>query len=96
MGEILMLFPGRKLEERPNPIMRENEGGKPMNDLRPFCCGERLLLRNEVYAPSRDREWLFFKREGEKILLEHKTKGYVWEALMDDIDWEAYRNSKGI
>ncbi len=62
--------------------------------LKPFCCGEKLTLRGEADAPSKDREWLFFKREGEKILLEHKTKGYVWEALMGDIDWGAYRKAR--
>ena len=35
-------------------------------------------------------------REGEKIFLEHKTKGYVWQSHMDDIDWEAFQKAKAI
>ena len=67
----------------------------PMINFRPFCYGEELRLRSDKYSnPKIIKDWLFHKREGEKILLEHRTKGYVWEALMDDIDWEAYWKSK--
>jgi hypothetical protein len=66
----------------------------PKSDLQPFCYGEELWLRDDRYPHAKVREWLFHKREGEKIFLEHKTRGYVWQALMDDIDWEAYRKAK--
>jgi hypothetical protein len=61
---------------------------------KPFCCGEKWRLRDYTYEHTKVREWLFFMREGEKIFLEHKTKGYVWEVRMDDIDWEAFQKTK--
>ena len=69
----------------------------PKSDLKPFCCGEELRFRGDKFShPKIIRDWLFHKREGEKIFLEHKTQGYVWEARMDDIDWEAYRKAKAL
>jgi hypothetical protein len=72
-----------------------NRGGDMAeSDIQPFCYGEELRLRDDRYPHAKVRDWLFYKREGEKIFLESKTQGYVWEARMDDIDWEAYRKAK--
>jgi hypothetical protein len=66
----------------------------PKNVLKPFCYGEELRLRDDVLPTAKVRDWLFHKMEGEKILLEHKTKGYVWNTSVNDIDWEQYRRGK--
>ncbi len=56
--------------------------------------GEKLRLRDDFLPNAKVRDWLFHKMEGEKILLEHKTRGYVWEANMNNIDWDAYEKRK--
>ncbi len=66
----------------------------PKNDLKPFCYGEELRLRDDTYPHAKVRDWLFHKMEGEKILLEHKTEGYVWDTRVHDIDWDAYEKRK--
>ncbi len=56
--------------------------------------GESLSLRKDVLPQAKVREWLFVKIEGERIFLEHKTMGYVWDTSVDDIDWEDYERKK--
>jgi hypothetical protein len=62
--------------------------------LKPLCRGEKLRLRDDTYAPAEVRKWVFYKGEGERIFLEHKTKGYIWKAHMDDIDWEPFQKAR--
>ena len=53
-----------------------------------------MWLRDDRYPHAKVRDWLFHKREGEKSFLEHKDMAYVWEARIDNIDWEAYRKAE--
>jgi excisionase family DNA binding protein len=94
MNKIIMLFPEKKAVDQTDLTFGNNEGEIPKSELKPFCYGEELRLRADRYPHLRVRVWLFHKRKGEKIFLEHKDMGYVLEARMDDIVWEAYRKTK--
>ena len=66
----------------------------PKDVLKPFCYGEELRLRDDTLSHAKVRDWLFHKMEGEKIFLEHKTKGYVWDTSVDHVDWDDYEEMK--
>jgi hypothetical protein len=57
--------------------------------------GEKLCLRDGVYQQVKLREWKFAGLEGgDRILLAYEGYGYLWEAKIDDIDWDEYRINK--
>ncbi len=56
---------------------------------------ENLRLRDDVMSYAKIREWVF-KGRGQKntILLSPPTEEYEWEAKIEDIDWNEYKNRK--
>ncbi len=54
--------------------LKIGKSAMPKNVLKPFCYGEELRLRDDVLPNAKVRDWIFHKMEGEKILLEHKTR----------------------
>jgi hypothetical protein len=45
-----------------------------------------------VYQHVKIREWIFTGLEkDDTILLSYETHGYIWEAKVEDIDWDEYR-----
>jgi hypothetical protein len=54
--------------------------------------GNKVRLRDDVYQHVKIREWIFtgLEKDG-TILLSYETHGYIWEAKVEDIDWEEYR-----
>jgi hypothetical protein len=54
--------------------------------------GNKVRLQDDVYQHVKIREWIFtgLEKDG-TILLSYETHGYIWEAKVEDIDWEEYR-----
>ena len=54
--------------------------------------GGKVRLRDDVYTHVKIREWIFTGFEAkDTILLSYETHGYIWEAKVNDIDWDEYR-----
>jgi hypothetical protein len=52
-------------------------------------------LRDGVYKQLKLREWTFAGfDERDMILLAYERYGYLWEAKIEDIDWDEYRMRK--
>ena len=63
--------------------------------LKSISPGERLRLRDDVYAHMHTRVWIFSRvEEGNRILLVDESGAFGWNVKMQDVDWEAYRRSK--
>jgi hypothetical protein len=61
----------------------------------PILPGEKLRLRDEVYKQVEIRDWMFAGfGNGGLISLCHGTRGYIWEAKVQEIDWEEYWERK--
>ncbi len=55
--------------------------------------GEKVRLRDDVYRHLKIREWVFSGLEkDDTILLSYAIHGYIWEAKVNDIDWDEYRS----
>lgn len=58
--------------------------------------GERLRLRDDAYTHIQTREWIFNRAEKDnRIFLVDESGSFGWNIKIDDVDWEAYRRSKG-
>ena len=58
--------------------------------------GEKLRLRDDALPHGKIREWMFKGVEKDGIvLLAHEIDEYIWEAKIDNIDWEKYRKELG-
>jgi hypothetical protein len=64
--------------------------------LKSLLPGESLLLRADTLPYMQTGKWNFFRRLGteNRILLLHKSQGYILEVREGDIDWKAYRKTK--
>jgi hypothetical protein len=72
----------------------KGENGTP--SINSIGINENLRLRDDVMSHAKKREWIFKGIGGTKdtILLAPPTEDYEWEARIEYIDWNEYRNRK--
>jgi len=57
--------------------------------------GEKIRLRDDVHGQIKIRDWSFAGYgKGGIISLCQETCGYIWEAKVQDIDWDEYFERK--
>ena len=76
------------------PQVLKSEKSAPL--IHSLGINENLRLRDDVMSHAKKREWIFKGIGGKKntILLAPPTEDYEWEARIEDIDWNEYKNRK--